>query len=66
MGAARALIDNPWPEGAQNMDVHLLAWKKLMKNEPLDDNLFPEDVQDFVKRYYHQKKDLLFLNKNDI
>ena len=30
-----------------------------MKNEPLDDSLFPEDVQDFAKRYYHQKKDLL-------
>ena len=51
---------------AQNRDVHLLALKKLMKNEPLDDTLFPEDVQDFAKRYYHQKKDLLFLNQNDI
>ena len=51
---------------AQNRDVHLLALKKLMKNEPLDDTLFPEDMQDFAKRYYHQKKDLLFLNQNDI
>ena len=51
---------------AQNRDVHLLALKKLMKNEPLDDTLFPEDVQDSAKRYYHQKKDLLFLNQNDI
>ena len=51
---------------AQNRDVHLLALKKLMKNEPLDDALFPEDVQDFAKRYFHQKKDLLFLNQNDI
>ena len=51
---------------AQNRDVHLLALKKLMKNEPLDDTLFPENVQDFAKRYYHQKKDLLFLNQNDI
>ena len=51
---------------AQNRDVHLLALKKLMKNEPLDDALFPEDVQDFAKRYFHQKKDLLLLNQNDI
>ena len=51
---------------AQNRDVHLLALKKRMKNEPLDDALFPEDVQDFAKRYFHQKKDLLFLNQNDI
>ena len=51
---------------ARNRDVHLLALKKLMKNEPLDDALFPEDVQDFAKRYFHQKKDLLFLNQNDI
>ena len=40
---------------AQNRDVHLLALKKLMKNEPLDDVLFPEDVQDFAKRKNHQK-----------
>ena len=51
---------------AQNRYVHILALKKLMKNEPLDDILFPEDVQDFAKRYYHQKKDSLFLNQNDI
>ena len=51
---------------AQNMDVHLPALKKLLKNERLDDILIPEDVQDFDKRYYYQKKDLLFLNKNDI
>ena len=51
-------------------DLHLaqnlLALKMLMKNELLDDILFPEDVQDCAKRYYHQKKDLLFLNQNDI
>ena len=51
---------------AQNRDVHLLALKKLMKNEPLEDPVFPDDVQDFAKRYYHQKKDLLFLNPDDI
>ena len=37
-----------------------------MKNKPLDDILFPEDVQEFAKRYYHQKKDLLLLNPEDI
>ena len=51
---------------AQNRDVHLRALKKLLKNEPLDDALFPEDVQDFARRYYCQKKDLLFLNPDDI
>ena len=51
---------------AQNRDVHLLALKRLMKKEPLDDDIFPEDVQDFAKRYYHQKKDLLFMNPDDI
>ena len=54
------------PHLDQNRDVHLLALKKLMKNEPLEHILFPEDVQDIAKRYYHQKKDLLFLNQNDI
>ena len=51
---------------AQNRDLHLLALKKLLKNETLEDILFPEDVQDFAKQYYHQKKDLLCLNPNDI
>ena len=51
---------------AQNRDVHLLALKKLMKNEPLEDPMFPDEIQDFAKRYYHQKKDLLFLKPDDI
>ena len=51
---------------AQNRDVHILALKKLINYEPLVDILFPEDVQDFAKRYYHNKKDLLFLNPDDI
>ena len=37
-----------------------------MKNEPLEDPVFPDEVQDFAKRYYNQKKDLLFLNSDDI
>ena len=36
-----------------------------MKNEPLEDPVFPDSVQDFAKRYYHQKADLLFLNTGD-
>ena len=51
---------------AQNRDVHLLALRKLMNGEPLEDTMFPEDVQDFARRYFHQKKDLLFLNPDDI
>ena len=51
---------------AQNRDVHLLALKKLMKNEPLEDPVFSDEVRDFAKRYYHQKKDLLFLNPDDL
>ena len=51
---------------AQKTDVHLLALKKLMNNEPLDYNLVPEDVQVFAKRYYFKKKDLLFVNPDDI
>ena len=51
---------------AQNRDVHLLTLKKLMRNEPLEGPMFPDEVQDFAKRYYHQKKDLLFLNPDDI
>ena len=51
---------------AQNSDVHLQALKKLSKNEPLDDILFSKDVQDFAKRYKHQKKGLPFLNPDVI
>ena len=51
---------------AQNKDMHLLALKELMKNEPLEDPVFPDEVQDFAKRYYNQKTDLLFLNSDDI
>ena len=50
----------------QNRDVHLLVLKKLMKTEPLEDPVFHDQVQHFAKRYYHQKKDLLFLNPDDI
>ena len=44
---------------AQSRDVHLLALKKLLKNEPLEDSRFPDEVRDFAKRYYNQKKSTL-------
>ena len=40
---------------AQNRDVHLLALKKLMKDEPFDDAIFSENVNDFAKQLYNQK-----------
>ena len=51
---------------AQTRDMHLLALNKLMKNEALEDLVFPDEVQDFAKQYYNQMKDLLFLNPDDI
>ena len=36
-----------------------------MNDEPLDVVLFLEDLQDFAKRYFYQKKDLLFMNPED-
>ena len=51
---------------AQSKDVHPLALRKLMKNESLEHPVFPDEVQEFAKRYYSQKKDLLFLNTDDI
>ena len=51
---------------AQIRDVHLSALKKLLKNESLEDPMFPDEVQDFAKRYYNQKKDLLFVNPDDL
>ena len=51
---------------AQNRDVHLLALKKLLLNESIDNDLFPEDVREFARNFFHQKKDLLFVNKNGV
>ena len=51
---------------AQNRNMHLLALKKLMNNEFLQDPVLLNEVQDFAKRYYSHKKDLLFLNSDDI
>ena len=48
---------------AQNRDVHVLALKKLVRCESLDNDVFPENVRE---NYFRQKKDLLFINKNDV
>ena len=37
-----------------------------MKNDSLEDPMFPDEVQDFAKRYNNQKKGLRFVNPNDI
>ena len=51
---------------AQNRDMHVLALKKLVLSESIDHDIFPENVREFARNYYRQKKDLLFINKNDI
>ena len=51
---------------AQNRDVHVLALKKLVQCESLDNDVFPENVREFARNYFRQKKDLLFINKNDV
>ena len=51
---------------AQNRDVHVLAIKKLVLNETRDNEIFPEDVREFARNYFRQKKDLLFINKNSV
>ena len=51
---------------AQNRDVHVLAIKKLVAQESIDQDFLPDDVRAFARNYYKQKKDLLFVNKNGI
>ena len=51
---------------AQNRDVHVLALKKLVQCESIDNDVFPENVREFARNYFRQKKDLLFINKNDV
>ena len=51
---------------AQNRDVHVLALKKLVQCESLDNDVFPENAREFARNYFRQKKDLLFINKNDV
>ena len=51
---------------AQNKDVHVLALKKLVNNENIGQEIFPEDVRSFASNYFKQKKVLLFLNSNGV
>ena len=51
---------------AQNRDVHILAIKKLVVNEPIDNEIFPEDVREFARNHFRQKNELLFNNKNNL
>ena len=41
---------------AQNCDVHVLAIKKLVAQESIDHDVFPEDVRAFARNYHKQKK----------
>ena len=51
---------------AQNRNVHVLALKKLVQCESINNDVFPEIVREFARNYFRQKKDLLFINKNDV
>ena len=37
-----------------------------MQGEPIDHDIFPENVREFARNYFRQKKDLLFINKNGV
>ena len=51
---------------AQNRDIHVLAFRKLVNGENIDQDIFPEDERAFACIYFKQKKDLLFLNSNGV
>ena len=40
---------------AQNRDVHVLAIRKLVILESIDNDIFPEDVREFARNYFRQK-----------
>ena len=46
--------------------VHILPLKKLVNNENIDQDSFPEDVRAFPCNYFKQKKEPLFLNSNGV
>ena len=50
----------------QNRDVHELAINNLILNQPIDHDKFPEDVREFPRNSFKQKKDLLFISSNGI
>ena len=47
---------------ALNRDVPILAIKKFVAKESLDNEVFPENVRVLAKNYYKQKKNLLLIN----
>ena len=51
---------------AQICDVHVLAVKKLVLQQSINHNIFPENVQVFAKNYYKQEKKLLLVNAKGI
>ena len=51
---------------AQNRDFHVLALRKLLQCEYIDHDIFLENVREFARNYFRQKKDLFFVNKNGV
>ena len=51
---------------AQNWDLQILAIKKLVAKDSIDNKKFPENERVFSKNYYKQKKDLLLINANGV
>ena len=51
---------------AQNRDVHVLAVKKLVLDETIDQYNFPADVWKLARNYFRQKKHMLFVGKNGV
>ena len=50
----------------QNRDVNVLILKKLVLSGSIDHDIFPENVHEFARNYFRQKKDLLIINKNGV
>ena len=51
---------------AQNRDVHVLAIKKLVAQESIDHDVFPEDVRAFARNFHKQKKISCSSTKNGV
>ena len=49
---------------AQNRGVHVLALEKFIQHKNIDQDTFREDVRAFARKFFKQKKDLLFKNTN--
>ena len=42
---------------AQNRDIHVLAIKKLVAQESIVHDIFPENMRAFARNYHNQKKE---------